>query len=233
MMIQIRQRKFKLIIDIIFIGALWGIFETTIGYFIHTISFSYSWVIMYPVACYFMICVYKKTNNISSIFFVGLICSSIKLLNLISSIRIDKVINPAISIIFESLTLGIVILALKHIASDKHKKTLIYSAVIVLINTSWRCLYIIYLIFFVPDWIKNVSIISDKESLFLFIIVQNIITCIVILLGYIMIKCIRKYNNYHEANDKMLSLKFMHSYAIQFSCALLLLSTNVILELIL
>lgn len=231
-MTKTRSKSFMLIIDIIFFGALWGLFETTVGHILHKISFVYSWSIMYPVACFFMYSVYKKTSNVSSVFFIGLICSSIKLLNLLSPIRVDKVINPAVSIIVESLAMVLVIYAVKHLFNDKKINLPSKAISIIFMNTIWRSFYIIYLLFFVPDWVRNISVINNKDSFVSFAFIQNIITCIIMILGYCLVKCIRKHFH-NKFNKSSSSYQFKYSSVIQMTCAFALLSINIVLQFLL
>jgi hypothetical protein len=73
-------------------GGLWGIFEATVGYLLHLLPFSIGWLIWYPVACFFMFQVYRKTQRTEAIVLVGLLSASIKLLNLFLPGRIDRVL---------------------------------------------------------------------------------------------------------------------------------------------
>lgn len=229
---QTEHKYFNHIINIIFFGALWGIFETTVGHLLHIISFAYSWAIMYPVACFLMYSVYKKTNKILSVFFIGTICSSMKLINLLSPIRVDKVINPAISIIFEALATAIIIYGVKQIYCGKSINLITKSIAIVFMNIIWRGFYVIYLLYFVPDWIRNISVISEKDIFIDFAFIQNIASSIVIIVGYCLFISLKKYFE-NKSIEKVQKHKFKYLNVIQFTCALLLLSLNVILQFVL
>ena len=172
------------IYNIIIWGAIWGIFEATVGYLLHLVSFGYSWLIWYPVACFFMTNVYRKTGKLSSVFFVGLLCAAIKMLNLFLPGRIDKVINPAISILFEALAMAAVVFAANHLLNGKEKSPFIKALMALSMNTGWRLLYILYLFCLVPDWIRDVSVISTMSKFIPFFITQNLITSALIFLGY-------------------------------------------------
>lgn len=175
---------YSIIMNIIVWGAIWGIFEATVGYLLHLVSFSYSWIIWYPFACFIMTNVYRKTKRVSCILYIGLLCAAIKMLNLFLPGRIDKVINPAISIVFESLSMvGIVVLA-NHLFKVKRKNPVIKVIVAFIMNTGWRLLFILYLLFLVPDWIRDVSVISSAEKFIPFFITQNLITSVLIFIGY-------------------------------------------------
>ena len=171
-------------LNIIIWGTIWGIFEITIGYFLHSISFAYTWIIWYPFACFIMTNVYRKNRRVSSIFFVGILCSSIKMLNLLLPGRIDKVINPAVSILFEALVMGLVIFAVNHVWGKRDKNPLIKAMIALFMNTGWRILYALYLLFLVPDWIRDISVISSMEKFIPFFVTQNLITTALIFIGY-------------------------------------------------
>ena len=172
---------FNTFLNIVGVGAAWGIFEATVGYLLHIISFGYSWLIWYPVACFFMASAYRKTKKVSSIFFVGLLCSSIKMMNLLLPGSIDKVINPAISIVFEALSIAGILWAancLFRVQKSSYAKALAALGM----NTGWRLFYTIYLLFLVPDWMREISVISSQSKFISFFITQNLITVLLYLL---------------------------------------------------
>ena len=176
--------KQTIIYNIIIWGAIWGIFEATAGYLLHLVSFGYSWVIWYPVACFFMTIAYRKTGKFSSVFYIGLLCAAIKMLNLFLPGRIDKVINPAVSILFEALAMAFVIFAANHLLSGKNKSPFVKALMALSMNTGWRLLYAIYLLFLVPGWIRDVSVVSSGAKFIPFFITQNLITTVLIFIGY-------------------------------------------------
>lgn len=63
---------------------------------------------------------------------------------------------------------------------------------IVGMNTAWRALYIAYLLFLVPDWIRDLSVISNQQMFITFFLVQNMITSSILFLGAIEAKYIFK-----------------------------------------
>lgn len=98
----------KIIIPILFFGSLWGIAEAVLGYLLHLIAFGVSGFIMFPIGFYFMYCTYKKTQNMKSIFFTGIVASAVKLIDLaLPFMPMIKVIVPAASIIFESFAVAL------------------------------------------------------------------------------------------------------------------------------
>lgn len=173
-------------------GALWGIFEATVGYLLHLFEIKISWLLWYPVACFFMANVYRRTRRRSSVLYIGVMCASIKLLNLLTPVRIDKVVNPAISIVFEALSMYAVMMALHHFLGETQKKPRIKALGALAMNTGWRLLFIVYLFLLVPDWIRDISVISDMSKFVPFFVTQNIATSFVLFIGYQNIQFIYK-----------------------------------------
>lgn len=179
-----KTQGYSIILNIVVWGTAWGIFEATVGYLLHVVSFGYSWIIWYPFACFFMTNVYRTTGLKSSILYVGLLCAAIKMLNLFLPGRIDKVINPAISIVFEALAMVTVVLVVDHLFKQKRKNSFNKALIVIAMNTGWRVLFVLYLLFLVPDWIRDVSVISSAEKFIPFFITQNLITSVLIFILY-------------------------------------------------
>jgi hypothetical protein len=89
---------------ILLFGALWGICEASIGHLLHFLPHGLSGMVMVPIGFYFMYTAYKKSEKRSTIIMVGLLAASIKLIDLLlPSLSPMAVINPAMSIMIESL----------------------------------------------------------------------------------------------------------------------------------
>lgn len=174
----------SVIFHVVVWGAIWGIFESTAGYLLHLISFGYGWLIWYPAACFFMAGVRRQTGRISPAVFVGLLCATIKMLNLLLPGRIDKVVNPAISIVFEALAMATVVFAAERLTGAGHKKPFVKALMALSMNTGWRLLYILYLLFLVPDWMREVSVVVSAAEFIEFFISRNLITSALIFMGY-------------------------------------------------
>ena len=230
-----KSRRNPVIVNILFWGSLWGIFEATAGYLLHLISFSYGWLLWYPFACFFMVNVYRKTGRVSSIFFTGLLCSSVKMLNLLLPGRIDRVINPAISIMFESLAVAIVIFAINKSFNKARSNPLLIILSVLSMNTAWRIMYICYLILLAPAWIRDISVISSSQLFVTFFITQNLITSALILLGYqlryVALKPLRVIER--QLSDLYRSLPGRAAVFFKISTATLMLSANISLQFIL
>lgn len=176
--------RYSIFLSVIMWGSLWGIFEATVGYLLHVVSFGYSWLIWYPVACFFLSCQYRAAGKISSLIFTGFLCASIKMLNLLLPGRIDKVINPAISIVFEALAIAAIMYAVKLVFKENRKRPYIKALTVFCINTGWRLMFILYLLVLVPGWIRDVSVISSPQKFIPFFVTQNLLTSVIIYLGY-------------------------------------------------
>ncbi len=169
-------------LDVIAWASIWGIFEATVGYFVHLIPINIGWLIWYPVACFFMANVYRKTGSATSIIAAGALCAAIKMLNLLPPGRIDRVINPAVSILFEALAMAAVVAVLRRHAVNRGP--LAKAVAVLAMGTCWRLAYILYLLFLVPDWMREISVISDVNLLVPFLVTQNLATCLILFIGY-------------------------------------------------
>jgi hypothetical protein len=98
--------------------------------------------------------VYKITNSASSIFYTSLIASSIKLIDLLLPIRIDKVINPAVSIILECIPLIVIIII------NDYKLTFNN---LLFISIAYRFLYSIYILL-MPEAFLNQSVLCSFNT---------------------------------------------------------------------
>lgn len=158
----------------IFYGALWGIVEATLGYLVHLANISSTFVLL-PIAFFFMKQVYKSTGKISSIFVISIISASIKLLDIFTDIRLDKVINPSISILLEGCAFaGFVFIVKKKNVNTRQKCGLIF-----MMNTVWRIAYCLYLIV-APELIYQFSILTSTEKIIDFMITKNLGTSVMI-----------------------------------------------------
>lgn len=114
-------------------GALWGVSEATIGYALHFLPYGFSGMFMFPIGIYFMYNAYKKSDNKNAVLWVGIIAATIKFIDLLLPTRSPmSVINPAISILVESL------IVFAFVKLYKAKRTLVASYAI---GLSWIVLF--------------------------------------------------------------------------------------------
>jgi hypothetical protein len=89
---------------IIFWGALWGILEASLGWFLHLIHFKGEVLILYPFGLMCMLMAVKQTGQISATLKVAGVASLVKLVNVVMPFTtLYQVINPAIAIFLEGL----------------------------------------------------------------------------------------------------------------------------------
>ncbi len=91
---------------VLFYGGLWGLAEATLGYLLHFLPTGVAGMIMFPVAFYFMSNLYKTTGMQSAVLMAGCVAAGIKLTGLAIPLQPPmSVINPAVSILLESLVI--------------------------------------------------------------------------------------------------------------------------------
>ncbi len=179
-----RTTGFQFLWSLLIWGSLWGIFEATVGYLLHLLPLSIGWLVWYPVACFFMAGVYRSTGRILSIPLIGLLSAAIKMLNLLLPGSIDRVINPAVSILFESLTLAAAVFLLNKFLGERRRTAPVKALAALGMNTGWRLLFVLYLLLLVPDWIRDRSVISAMDKFIPFFVTYNLVTSLVLFVGY-------------------------------------------------
>lgn len=216
-------------------GGIWGIFEATAGYLLHLLPFSVGWLVWYPVASFFMFNVYQRTKRASAVIMIGLLSAGIKLFNLFLPVRIDKVINPAVSIVFEALTLAAVIFMAGRFFANRKGSPVDKALTVLSMNTGWRLLYILYLMFLVPDWMVEVSVISTKQAFLTFFLMNNFFSSFVLFAGYLAMGHIMAPIKAAEERLILLLSPFPRRRAavVKGGAGALLLSVSIALELIL
>lgn len=228
------KAKNSWVFNVIIWGSIWGIFEATAGYLLHQISFPYSWLIWYPAACFFMTNVYRKTRTVYSVFLTGLLCASIKMLNLFLPCSVDKVINPAVSIVFEALSMAIVVYAVKQSFANKKKSAPVKALTALIMNTGWRLLFALYLIFLVPGWMREISVISSAKLFIPFFITQNLFTSVILFAGYYFIRHLFKPITLIEARiDSARTVPKRAIPILKIGIAVLMLCVSIMLEILL
>lgn len=172
-------------------GALWGIFESTVGYLLHLLPVSLGFLIWFSVACFFLTKAYRDSGKLSAVLLTALMASAIKLLNLFLPGSIDRVINPAVSILFEGIALWASLFVYEKI-SAKNKKLWATAVLALAANCFWRLLFMGYLGLLVPDWMREVSVLRSSESLVRFLVIDNLCATVVAWVGLQVLSLIRK-----------------------------------------
>ena len=159
---------------IVYWSCIWGITEAVLGMLLHLLPIGIGWMVWFPLAFYFMDIVYRQTGKSVVVFYAALLSAAIKLIDLLLPVRIDMVINPVVSIVFEGLA---VFAALTVMSANNNK---LQKALLVLgSNTAWRVLYISYILL-MPEWMRELSPIRAVQPFVEFMVIQNLITCIII-----------------------------------------------------
>ena len=165
---------------IVFYGSLWGATEATLGYLLHRSDFTFGWFLWFPLAFYFMDKIFRKTGEAGCMFYGALIAAAIKLTDLFIEIRVDKVINPSVSIILE----GASMLVLYKIIERRHKGLSLSG--IAGVNILWRVLYSIYILL-MPGSILLISPLRGSDAFLHFMLLESMVnTCIIA--AYVMLR---------------------------------------------
>ncbi|QAT40645.1 hypothetical protein [Clostridium sp. JN-9] len=164
----------------IFWGSIWGITEATLGYLLHKINFKFGWCIWFPIAFYFMDKIYRQVKKAQYILYGALITSVIKLADLFIETRVDKVINPSVSIILEAAA----VFAVYKIVEKKHRE--IGIAAVIVMNFFWRVLYAGYL-FLAPKSFLAISPLRGLNPFIHFMFIESAANIAIIML-YVVFK---------------------------------------------
>lgn len=174
------EKRTSTAVPILVIGAAWGVFEATAGYFLHLLPISIGFLVWYPAAVFFLTASYRVTGKRHAILFTAMLASAIKLLNLLLPGPVDRVINPAVSILLEGMALFAAISALD--GAGRIGKLSVSMAM----NTAWRALYIGYLALLAPDTILGASVLKSGGELLRFFVIDNLASSIVIWFGLLL-----------------------------------------------
>jgi hypothetical protein len=161
---------------IVFWGALWGLFEGTVGYILHMLPINLGWFVWFPAAYFFMVQVYKQTGKANSIFYTSIIAAAIKLVDFLLPVRVDMVLNPFASIILE----GLVVFAVYRMLEQQEESMLRHEYVKVLVmSISWRVLYLLYLLP-LPEFIVKISPLRGVEPFVKFLFMEGMVNSVII-----------------------------------------------------
>lgn len=136
-----KSKLIKLISQIIFFGAIWGIVEASLGYVLHLIPIPISGLIMFPIATFILIKAYKATDSKAALIYIGFIAAAIKSIDLLlPGLSIFKTINPMFSIVLEAVVVAVAYSALT--GSNRTKQVLVSIGA----SMGWRGVFIIYMV---------------------------------------------------------------------------------------
>jgi len=159
------QRPGTVLRSVLFWGLAWGAFEATIGFVLHQLPFAIGAYVWFPAAYFFMDRTYQKTGRRCAVVWTALLSASLKMLNLFWAIRSDYVINPAVSIVLESLAMVGVL------SFTREGKTSFWQIAwkVSATNALWRLGYTLYAAALVPAWMREVSVVRDAGALLSFV----------------------------------------------------------------
>ena len=196
-----REEKFYHISLIVFWGAIWGIAEATLGYFLHLLPFKFpTGSIMFPIGFYCMQNVYESTGSLKSLFYTSVIVAIIKLVNLLMpAVSLIRVLNPAGCILFEGLAVALVY----HIFNYE-EGSLKFSWAL-LMSGLWRIgYYAMCFGIFIPLKMMESSSILNLNSFMNFFIINGFISAIIIY----------GIGKYMASKDKPLNIRYSPLYSL-------------------
>lgn len=171
---------------ILTLGATWGIIEATIGHLLHMLPIGIGWMFWFPIAFFFIHTAYAQTKSFSSVMFTALIAAALKFVDLLFSTRLDIIVNPAVSILIEALS---VVLVYYYVLKCDVKKVNVLS--ILLVGFLWRTLFISFVLC-LPQSFTDVASFTSVNSFLNFMFLNNIVNTLFISVGFLAAKVFRK-----------------------------------------
>lgn len=155
---------------IVFWGALWGLTEATLGYFLHMLPVNPGWALWFPIAFFFMKGARSSTGSNEAILPTAILAASIKFVDIFMPGSVDRVVNPAASILLEALCVyGL----FKFILRDG-KPVIAQYAGVLSASFLWRVLYIGY-VSLLPGWMVRISPLSGLQPLLHFLLLESVV----------------------------------------------------------
>lgn len=150
-------------------GALWGITEATLGYALHLLPVNPGWFVWFPVAYFFMRRVRGETGSNAAVLHTAAVAASVKFVNILMPGSIDRVVNPAASILLEAMCVYVLY---RFIIRDNRTSWSEYAGAFGL-SFLWRAPYVGYVLW-LPDWMVRISPIASPQSLAEFLLLQSV-----------------------------------------------------------
>jgi hypothetical protein len=172
---------------IIAIGSAWGTFEATLGHILHVFTLGIGWIFWFPAAFFFMNLAYRKTGDLNSVLYSAVIASALKLINLFYPVRPDMVFNPAVSMLFEALSVFIVYNFLKQKSGHIQLNLAVCAAPCII----WRMLYVCYVLF-LPEYYIKISPLGGLISFVRFFFLESAANSILIIISILVYEKVLK-----------------------------------------
>lgn len=171
---------------ILFWGAIWGILESTVGALMHLLPVRLGFLVWVLMAMGCMLGAYRATGKARAVLCAAAIAAAFKLTNLVFPIRADKVLNPAVSILLEGLSLAALLAPCRGLPAKAAGRCLFALGA----NTLWRCAYLLYLLL-TPAWIREISVLASPGVLLRHLLWDNLASTAV-LIGLMAFLCRRR-----------------------------------------
>lgn len=158
------NKHLRLFFTVLLFGGLWGIAEATLGSFLHLPlldaagMYACSTTIMVPIAFYLMAACYKKSGNIRSMLYMGVMAGGIKAL---ACLIFDMSFNPVYYILLESLAMAGAVLVIRP------KKVLSFNGLATMIIASSVYLFAAEL-FKLPNLTMSAWVADVEKRVFMF-----------------------------------------------------------------
>lgn len=225
----LKGKNTSILFNIILWGTMWCIFETTVGYLLHLLPISIGWIVWYPAACFFMANIYRITQNGWAVLITAGFCAAFKFINIMLPGPIDRVVNPAVSILFEAVMMIVAILFYNRRKYHKAGKAL----TVIAMNSGWRLLFMFYLCC-VPQWIRDQSVISSMSQFVSFFVIENLITSVIIIAGVFLSAKIHPVKVLeHRVSAACSRFPGRTAVLLKYGIIVFLLGANIVLKLIL
>ena len=137
-----KNKHLVILFNVLLFGGLWGIFEATVGSFLH-LSFIHntrsiflsSTTVLVPIAYFLMGACYKKSGTIRSVCYMGVLAATIKV---IGAAILHSNFEPALYMLVESLAMGLALLVIKpkNVISFQGLGTFIFASTLYLLATT-------------------------------------------------------------------------------------------------
>ena len=110
-----RSNILKTVFAVLLFGGVWGIIEASLGTIlhlpmIHRIMFLSSTTILVPIAYFLMGACYKRTGNMRSVLYMGILAASMKA---ISCLIFKMSFNPCFYMLMEAASMGVALLVIR------------------------------------------------------------------------------------------------------------------------
>jgi len=112
------EKQKQILIGILLFGSIWGMFEATLGVFLHMIHFMLKGAIMFSLGAFLMsaaLRTYRPRNRIGFLLGVGAVASLLKGFDIFIVGPGPMVFRPMISILIEAMAFGAVLTAVDRI----------------------------------------------------------------------------------------------------------------------